>query len=173
MLRGLKKWIKNINDSTIILRILVFLPIYIYMRSKRIKLRFSNFIYSHYYYYSGRLSKLNEINISIKTLGKNKIIFPHPIGIVIGNFVTIDENSVIYQNVTIGAKSYQTAKYGEYPIIGKNVIIYGNSMIFGPIKIGDNSIIGAGSIISIDIPANCLAYGVNKFKTIDNHIRRD
>ena len=48
--------------------------------------------------------------------------------------------------------------------IGNNVQIGSGVNIIGPITVGDNSIIGAGSLIDKDIPANSIAY--NKRKTI-------
>ena len=38
--------------------------------------------------------------------------------------------------------------------IGKNVMIGANSTLLAGIEIGDNSIIGAGTIVSKNIPAN-------------------
>ena len=43
--------------------------------------------------------------------------------------------------------------------IGKNVWISTSCIILGGVKIGDNSIIGAGSIVTKDVPANCIAAG--------------
>jgi acetyltransferase-like isoleucine patch superfamily enzyme len=43
--------------------------------------------------------------------------------------------------------------------IGKNVWICTNSIILKGVNIGDNSIIGAGSVVTNDIPANCIAAG--------------
>jgi maltose O-acetyltransferase len=43
--------------------------------------------------------------------------------------------------------------------IGKNVWITNNCIILPGVSIGDNSVIGAGSIVTKDIPANCLAAG--------------
>ena len=42
--------------------------------------------------------------------------------------------------------------------IGKNVRIGSNATLL-PVSIGDNTIIGAGSVVTTDIPANCVAYG--------------
>jgi len=44
--------------------------------------------------------------------------------------------------------------------IGKNVMITTNCTILGGVTIGDNSVIGAGSVVTRDIPPNCLACGV-------------
>ena len=81
------------------------------------------------------------------------ILFPHPVGIVIGQGVNIGKNCTIYQNVTIGSKN------GKYPKIGNNVIIYANSVVVGDITIGDNSIIGAGSVVLKSFPSNSIIAG--------------
>jgi len=45
-------------------------------------------------------------------------------------------------------------------IIGNNVFIGMRCMIMKGVTIGDNAVIGAGSIVTKDIPANCIAAGV-------------
>jgi serine O-acetyltransferase len=86
----------------------------------------------------------------------------------------ICKNVVILQNVTIGTNMKYNKTIGEWentgnPIIGKNVIIADGAKIFGPIIIGENSVISAGAIITKDIPANSIAYGVNQFKPKDTN----
>lgn len=44
-------------------------------------------------------------------------------------------------------------------IIGKNVFIGCNSLILKGAHIGDNSVIGAGSVVTKDVPSNCIAAG--------------
>jgi len=44
-------------------------------------------------------------------------------------------------------------------VIGKNVWITHGCIILGGISIGDNSVIGAGSVVVNDIPPNVLAAG--------------
>lgn len=43
--------------------------------------------------------------------------------------------------------------------VGKNVGIGSGCIILPGVNIGDNSVIGAGSVITRDIPENCVAYG--------------
>lgn len=81
----------------------------------------------------------------------------------------ICENAVIFQNVTIGTnlRYHKPSKQWENmgcPIIGKNAIIADGAKILGPIIIGENTVVGAGAIITKDIPANSIAFGVNQFK---------
>lgn len=76
---------------------------------------------------------------------------------------------VIGDNVTVGADSQIGDSDGHNDIlgtqdasvfIGNNVFIGMHCMIMKGVTIGDNSIIAAGSIVTKDIPANCIAGGV-------------
>jgi len=86
----------------------------------------------------------------------------------------IYENVVILQNVTIGsnAKYNKSSKNWENignPIICENVLVADGAKVFGPITIGENSIIASGAIITKNIPANCIAYGVNEYRAKDEN----
>lgn len=50
-------------------------------------------------------------------------------------------------------------EFGKPATIGKNVWIGGNSTILPGVTIGDNSVIGAGSVVTKDIPSNSVAFG--------------
>lgn len=52
------------------------------------------------------------------------------------------------------------SEYAEEIHIGNNVWIAANVVIIGGVCIGDNAVIGAGSVVTKDIPANYLSYGV-------------
>ncbi|MDR1964985.1 MAG: hypothetical protein LBQ50_14535 [Planctomycetaceae bacterium] len=84
----------------------------------------------------------------------------------------ICENVVIYQNVTIGSNLRFNKISNEWenvgnPIIGQNVVIADGAKILGPIIIGENSVVAAGAIITKDMPANSIVYGVNQHKPKD------
>ncbi len=100
-------------------------------------------------------NKVNHLGnyISKDAIIGNNIFMPHPIGIVIGNGVKIGDGCSIYQNVTIGQKNE------KYPKIGNNVIIFPNSAIIGDIIIGDNVVIGAGSVVIYNVPDNAIIAG--------------
>ena len=77
--------------------------------------------------------------------------------------VYIGDNVLIGPNVTIATVyhdelKHKTNKFGKVKI-GNNVIIYMGSLICPGVTIGENSIIGAGSVVINDIPANVLAAG--------------
>lgn len=101
----------------------------------------------------------NHFTIGIWKLYRKRTKFPHPVGIVIGFKVELGYDCIIYQNVTIGTKDTVNYLSAKYPRIGNNVTIYPNSIILGDIYIGDNTVIGAGSIVLSNIPPNSIAYG--------------
>lgn len=93
------------------------------------------------------------------------VVFQHNgLGIVIHKDAIILENTIIMQNVTIGGNLSKSKildeKIIKAPIIGKNVFIGPNACILGPISIGDNSIIGAGSVVIEDVPCNVVVGGI-------------
>lgn len=116
----------------------------------------ADIIYSIAYFRSIRVPFVNHLTIGIKNLAKKNVSLPHPVGIVIGKNVAMGHGCRIYQNVTIGAKDGDGEKY---PCIGNNVTIYANACIIGNVYIGDNVIIGAGSVVTKDIPSNSVAVG--------------
>ena len=46
------------------------------------------------------------------------------------------------------------------PVIGDNVHISAGARILGPIRIGNNVIIGANAVVVKDVPDNCIVAGV-------------
>lgn len=87
-------------------------------------------------------------------VGKNFNIY-HGIGVIINANCIIGDNVSIRQNTTLGSK-YDD---GPCPKIGNNVNIGCNTVIIGDIYIGDNVIIGAGSIVTKSFPDNCIIAG--------------
>ncbi|MGR5341951.1 serine O-acetyltransferase [Vibrio astriarenae] len=93
--------------------------------------------------------------ISQKAKIGHGVKFKHPTGIVIGEGVRIGDDCKIYQNVTIGAD-----KNGKYPRIENKVTLYAGAVIIGDIVIGNNSIIGANSVVTKSFPDNSTIAGV-------------
>src|SRR5690554_7706655 len=82
----------------------------------------------------------------------------HGMGVVIGETTEIGDNVTIYQGVTLGGTGKETGK--RHPTIGNNVMISAGAKILGPFKVGDNSKIGAGSVVLSEVPENCTVVGV-------------
>jgi acetyltransferase-like isoleucine patch superfamily enzyme len=100
------------------------------------------------------------------------------IGSIVIGPVLIGEGSACSQNCFISGQSHHYEDISKnflrqgiqtnQVVIGKNVWIGANSVILPGVKIGDNSVIGAGSTIVKDVPANCVVAG-NPVKIIKQY----
>lgn len=86
----------------------------------------------------------------------------HSGGIILNAKTTIGNNCNISQGVTIGV-SGQDQNRGV-PLIGDNVYIGTNSVVAGRIKIGNNVLIGACSLVNSDVEENSVMLGVPAIK---------
>jgi len=88
------------------------------------------------------------------------LLIPHPVGIVIGRGSKIGSRVTIYHNVTLGVKSWSKDTFNEYPNVGNNVIIFAGAKVLGSIKLGDNCVVGANSVVLHDVPEGAQVFGV-------------
>ena len=89
-------------------------------------------------------------------LGKNVRLGYGGLGVVIHKNAVIGDNVIIGAGVTLGG----TPKKNGVPVIGDNCTIYNGAQLIGPVKIGNNCIVGANSVVLRDIPDKCVAAGV-------------
>jgi serine O-acetyltransferase len=79
-------------------------------------------------------------------------------GVVIGETAEVGENVTLLQGVTLGGTSLKREK--RHPTLGDNVVVGAGAAILGALTIGENSRIGAGSVVVRDVPANAVVVGV-------------
>ena len=97
------------------------------------------------------------------TIGKGFFI-DHGSGVIIGETAIVGDNVTLYQGVTLGGTGKETGK--RHPTIGDNVMISAGAKIIAGAKvlcsftIGENSKIGAGSVVLEEVPPNCTVVGV-------------
>ena len=93
------------------------------------------------------------LNVNGKLMDSGKI--------TIGNNVFIAPNvSIITEEHAMDAKQRAQGLEYTHPVhIGDNVWICTGAIILPGVTIGENSVIGAGSVVTKDVPANCLAAG--------------
>ncbi len=82
----------------------------------------------------------------------------HGHGVVIGETTIIGNNVTLYQGVTLGGTGHETGK--RHPTIEDNVMVSSGAKVLGSITIGENSKIGAGSVVVSDVPPNSTVVGV-------------
>ena len=90
-------------------------------------------------------------------IGENFFI-DHGNGVIIGETAVVGNNVTLYQGVTLGGTGKEHWK--RHPTVGDNVMISAGAKIIGSFRIGENSKIGAGSVVIEEVPPNCTVVGV-------------
>ncbi|MEI7475295.1 MAG: serine O-acetyltransferase EpsC [bacterium] len=88
-------------------------------------------------------------------IGKN-VFFDHT-GAIVGETAEIGNNVTIIGRVCLGATGKERG--ARHTIVEDNVVIGMNSVMLGRIKLKKNSIIGAGSLITKDVPEGATVIG--------------
>jgi serine O-acetyltransferase len=89
-------------------------------------------------------------------VGRNFII-DHFGGIIISGYAKFGDNCRIRDGVVVGLRHVEDKRA---PTIGDNVDIGSGAKLLGPIRIGNNVLIGANAVVIIDVPDNSIAVGV-------------
>ena len=90
-------------------------------------------------------------------IGKGLFI-DHGSGVIIGETTVIGDNVTLYQGVTLGGTGKEQGK--RHPTLEDNVMVSAGAKILGSFTIGENSKIGAGSVVLEEVPPNCTVVGV-------------
>ena len=90
-------------------------------------------------------------------IGKGLFI-DHGNGVIIGETTIIGDNVTLYQGVTLGGTGKEQGK--RHPTIGNNVMISAGAKVLGSFTVGDNSKVGAGSVVLSEVPPNSTVVGV-------------
>jgi serine O-acetyltransferase len=98
-----------------------------------------------------------QVSIHPTAVIGTSVFLDHATGIIIGAYSIIGDEVTIYQNVTIGRKQDDPL---HSPRIGRGVLLASGSTVIGDISIGDHARIGAGAVVTHDVPAGCTAVGV-------------
>lgn len=123
----------------------------------------ANYLYKKNKFYLARLisekgKRKTGIEIHPGALIKEGVFIDHGVGVVIGETAIVGKNVSMYHGVTLGGLGNIKGK--RHPTIEDNVLIGTGAKILGNITIGENSKIGANSIVLNDIPKNATAVGI-------------
>jgi serine O-acetyltransferase len=125
--------------------------------------RFARWFWIHKMYLIGRLiSHIGRFLTGIEIhpgarIGK-RFFIDHGMGVVIGETSEIGDNVTLYHGVTLGGTTWKKIK--RHPTIGNNVVIGSGAKVLGPVIIGDNTKIGANSVVVNEIPPNSIVVGI-------------
>jgi len=98
-----------------------------------------------------------------------RFFIDHGMGIVIGETTDIGDDVLLYQGVVLGGVSHEHAK--RHPTIGNQVVVGTGATLLGPIVVGDEAKIGAGSVVISDVPACATVVGVPGRAMIDKETK--
>jgi serine O-acetyltransferase len=136
--------------------------------------RIARFFYKRKLYFIARvISQINRfftgIEIHPGALIGRRFFIDHGMGIVIGETCEIGNNVTIYQGVTLGGTGKEKGK--RHPTVEDNALIATGAKVLGNITIGENSKIGAGSVVLKDVPSNSTVVGIPGRVIIKDGIR--
>lgn len=125
--------------------------------------RFAHKLYlkGHYFWarwISQRTARKTGIEIHPGAVIGKGLFIDHGHGVVIGETAILGDNVTLYQGVTLGGTGKEQGK--RHPTIGNNVMISAGAKVLGSFKIGDNSKIGAGSVVLKEVPPNSTVVGI-------------
>ncbi len=87
-----------------------------------------------------------------------RVFIDHGAGVVIGETAIVGDDVTLYQGVTLGGTGHERGK--RHPTLRDGVFVGSNAQILGNICIGENSRVGAGSVVLRDVPPNSTVVGV-------------
>jgi serine O-acetyltransferase len=87
-----------------------------------------------------------------------RLFIDHGMGVVIGETAIVGNDVTIYQGVTLGGTGKEKGK--RHPTLRDGVFVGNNANVLGNIVIGENSRVGAGSVVLRDVPPNSTVVGV-------------
>jgi len=91
------------------------------------------------------------------TIGKGFFI-DHGMGVVIGETTEIGNDVTLYHGVTLGGTTWRKEK--RHPTLGDGVIVGTGAKVLGAITIGEQSRIGANSVVLKDVPEHATVIGI-------------
>ena len=125
--------------------------------------RLSHKLYKNHHYFLARwISQKGAHKTGIEIhpgakIGKGFFI-DHGHGVIIGETTVIGDNVTLYQGVTLGGTGKEHGK--RHPTLGNNVMVSAGAKVLGSFTIGENSKIGAGSVVLNEVPPNSTVVGV-------------
>ncbi|WP_051381994.1 serine O-acetyltransferase [Sediminibacillus sp. JSM 1682029] len=140
--------------------------------------RVAHALYSKKFYFIARvISQFSRFLTGIEIHPGAKIgrrfFIDHGMGVVIGETCEIGDNVTIFQGVTLGGTGKEKGK--RHPTIKNNALIATGAKVLGSIVIGENSKVGAGSVVLHDVPDHSTVVGIPGRVVIQNgeRVRKD
>ncbi|MEI8103523.1 MAG: serine O-acetyltransferase [Candidatus Moraniibacteriota bacterium] len=125
--------------------------------------RLSHCLWEHNFHLCARLlSQITRFFTGVEihpgaTIGKG-VFIDHGMGVVIGETAEVGDNVILFHGSTLGGTGKHKGK--RHPTVKAGVLIGANALILGPITLGENVKVGAGSVVIKDVPRDTTVVGV-------------
>lgn len=127
----------------------------------RYRLAHKLYLKKHYFlarWISQRAARKTGIEIHPGATIEKGLFIDHGSGVIIGETAELGDNVTLYQGVTLGGTGKEKGK--RHPTLKDNVMVSAGAKVLGSFTIGENSKIGAGSVVLKEVPPNCTVVGV-------------
>ncbi len=136
--------------------------------------RIAHGLYKRKFYFLARaISQISRFFTGIEIHPGAKIgrrfFIDHGMGVVIGETCEIGNDVTLYQGVTLGGTGKEKGK--RHPTLHDNVLVATGAKVLGSITIGENSKIGAGSVVLKEVPPNATVVGIPGKVVIQDGVR--
>jgi serine O-acetyltransferase len=88
----------------------------------------------------------------------DQVVVDHGMGVVVGETAEIGDRVHMYHGVTLGGNSPDPVK--RHPTVEDDVTIGANATILGDVTVGQGARVGAGAVVTDDVPPNATVLGV-------------
>lgn len=99
------------------------------------------------------------VELPAKTKVGPGLVIYHGQGLVVRDTAIIGRHVVLRHNTTIGIRIERDGSESDAPIIGNRVDIGAHAVVIGPIRIGDDAVVGAGAVVVSDVPNGAIVVG--------------
>lgn len=162
LIRSLKEEIRIIKERDPAIH--SSLEVFLYPSFKAIlhyKVAHKLYIKKHYVlarWVSQRAVRKTGIEIHPGAVIGEGLFIDHGSGVIIGETAILGKNVTLFQGVTLGGTGKEKGK--RHPTLEDNVMVCAGAKVLGSFTIGENSKIGAGSVVLEEVPPNCTVVGV-------------
>jgi len=90
-----------------------------------------------------------------------RFFIDHGMGVVIGETAVIGDDVLVFHGVTLGGRGGDHGPSARrHPVVGDRVVLGAGSSLIGAITIGPDSVVGANTVVTKDVPAGSVVTGV-------------
>jgi serine O-acetyltransferase len=87
------------------------------------------------------------------------LMLAHPAGVTIGNGLVIGNSVTFAGGVTCAARYYDHRDVQEFATICDGATLGAHAVLVGGVRIGENAVVGANSVVLSDVEDNAIVFG--------------